>query len=313
MLIMVVFSSLSLKAQPALQSSLYMYNRMIFNPGYAGSEDVIPLSFQTRQQWVGFDDSPRYQYVSCNSYLPLQMGTGIVLFNETTGPTRITGINTALSRHFSYTSDSKHWFSFGLSMQLYQNFYDEAKLNTGVPEDPVLNGEVHQSLAVDASTGIYFYSFNYFAGFSVTNLFESKADLFDVNRNFNNPQNRGYYLMGGYSFVISPIFSIEPNVLLKYVSNAPFQADLGTVLKYKNTIWIGINGRTNMDMIASVGFAQSVFELAYSYDMNLNNIKKYSDGSHEIMLRFNIVNPIQEDKFSMRGSRDRMYIHRNRR
>ncbi len=297
-------------SQPALQSSLFTYNKMVFNPGYAGSEDVIPLSFQMRQQWVGFDDSPTYQYVSSNAYLPYQLGTGVMLFNETTGPTRITGANLALSRHFSYTTNGDHWFSFGMSMLLFQNFYNEKKLETGVPEDPVLNGEIHQSLTADASTGIYFYSRNYFAGISATNLFESTTDLFDVNRDFNNPQSRSFFLMGGYTFDINPIFSIEPITLLKYIPTAPFQAEIGTYFTYKNTFWIGLNGRTNKDFIASIGVLQNIFEIAYSYDMNLNDLKQYSDGSHEVMLRFNIANPQQRDKFSMRGGRDRMYIKR---
>ena len=275
--------------QQVTSNSLFNYNRLNFNPAFAGASDKIPISLHVRQQWMGFEDAPRSQYLSTHAFLPLKIGLGGVIFNNITGPTRQTGLKLAFSKHFRLNED--HWFSLGLSAEMFQNLFETGKLETGIPGDPALTGEVQQKLAPDASTGVFFYSENYFAGLSVVNLIESHWDLFETNIDFNNPVARTFYLTGGYVFTLSDYFKYEPSLLAKKSIGLPFQVELCNQLFYNNLVWAGASFRSNLDGIIMAGFRYSIFELVYAFDLTFGEIKNYNHGSQEIILRFNLNNP----------------------
>ena len=57
------------EGQQRSQYSMYMANPYLVNPALVGSEDYIDIKVGGRQQWVGFDGSPRNQYITVHSPL----------------------------------------------------------------------------------------------------------------------------------------------------------------------------------------------------------------------------------------------------
>lgn len=286
--------STSLNAQQFTTSSLFNLNRLSFNPAYAGTAEKIPLTFYIRQQWIGFDDAPRTQYLSTHAYLPMQIGIGGQIYNNITGPTRQTGIKLALAKHFNVTKES--YISFGLSAELYQNLFEVDKLETGIPNDPTLAQGIKQTLAPDASFGSMYYANNYFVGLSITNLIQSNYDLFETESDFNNPINRTYYLTGGYVVEINKKLKYKPSVLIKKAIAVPFQADICNLFTYNNMFMAGLSFRTNLDGVFILGVRYSFIELHYAYDLTFGEIKDYNSGSQEIVLRANINNFYRNEK-----------------
>ena len=274
-------------------NSMFNYNRLDFNPAVAGASDKIPITMHTRQQWIGFENAPRSQYISAHAFLPFNIGLGGVIYNNITGPTRQTGAKIAFSRHFNLTK--KDWFSLGLSAEFYENVFDVNQLETGIPNDPTIQTNIEQKLAPDASFGAFFYSREYFAGFSVTNLLQSTHDLLNTNAEFDNPIERVYFVTGGYYFELQQGFAYKPSVLVKKTIGTPWQADICNEIIYNDMFWGGLAFRTNLDAILMLGIRYHIYELAYSYDFNFNEIKDYTHGSHEIILRFNLNNPVRQD------------------
>lgn len=289
-----MLSTAVINAQQSVVNSLYSYNRLNFNPAFAGVAEKTPIDFYIRQQWIGFEDAPRTQYLSTHSYLPLKIGIGGQFFNNVTGPTRQTGLKFAMSKHLEINKE--HFFSFGLTAELYQNLFDTENLETGTPNDPALDGEVQQTLAPDASLGVLFFSNDYFVGLSATNLIQSSYDIFNTEADFQNPVSRTYYLTGGYVFKINPDVKYKPSALVKKTIALPMQADITNQFVYKNIFSGGFSFRTNLDLIFMAGIRYGFFEFAYAYDIALSDMKTYSSGSQELLLRVNIVNRFRSSK-----------------
>jgi len=300
-----ILVSLGSKAQQNSTNSLFDQNRLNFNPAYAGTAEKIPIKFHMRQQWIGFTDAPRTQYISTHAYLPLQIGIGGQLYNNITGPTRQTGVKLAFAKHFNITKES--YLSFGLSAELYQNLFDTEKLQTGIPNDPTLSNPVKQTLAPDASFGAMYYTNNYFAGISVTNLIQSNYDVFETGSDFENPINRTFYLTGGYVFEINKLLKYEPSVLVKKTIALPIQADICNKVTYKNMLITGLSFRTNFDLIFLAGFRYSLFEIYYAYDITFSEMKTYNSGSQEIVLTVNINNFYRNEKKYGKNKNERIF------
>ena len=65
----------------------YMFNSLIFNPGYAGSNDHLSMNLIHRQQWVGLEGSPVTQSLIIHSPLKNdRVGVGFSLLNDKIGP-----------------------------------------------------------------------------------------------------------------------------------------------------------------------------------------------------------------------------------
>jgi hypothetical protein len=66
---------------------------------------------------------------------------------------------------------------------------------------------------------------------------------------------------------------------------APVQFDLGLRLIYKEKFWLGGAYRYLDAVSAMIGYVmQENITFAYSYDFATTDIKKYSTGTHELMI-----------------------------
>jgi len=90
--------------------------------------------------------------------------------------------------------------------------------------------------------------------------------------------------MGGYSFPVGDDYELEPSILIKGTEKLTVQADLTAKLTYKQDYWFGATYRTSGALIAMAGVRFNQLYLGYSFDYTLSSIRKYSWGSHEIVI-----------------------------
>ncbi|MFM2225621.1 MAG: hypothetical protein RJA07_1823, partial [Bacteroidota bacterium] len=57
--IVLIVLGLSSYAQQDPQYTMYMFNQLAINPGYAGSRECLSTTVHYRNQWVGIDGSPK--------------------------------------------------------------------------------------------------------------------------------------------------------------------------------------------------------------------------------------------------------------
>ncbi|MFT7588076.1 MAG: type IX secretion system PorP/SprF family membrane protein, partial [Limisphaerales bacterium] len=100
-----------------------------------------------------------------------------------------------------------------------------------------------------------------------------------------------YFGMAGYVFNISSTGNVKfrPSVLLKYVEETPFQADINGSFLFLDKLWLGASYRTG----ASIDFnlewnLTRQLRIGYAYDYVLGELGQYTTGSHEVLIGFDL-------------------------
>ncbi len=273
-------------AQQLPHYSNYMVNDYAINPAVGGSNSYFEGKSNNRYQWIGITDAPRTYILSVNGPLKsLKVGLGGLLFTDIVGPTRRTGLYLSYAYHLKASENIR--VSLGLNAGILQFMVDASKITLRDPSDNVISNGVQSVLIPDFGAGIYVYSKDkkWYIGASVPQIFQNKIKFFDTNTSTLSRLATHYYATAGYKFPLGEDFKIEPSTCIKYVKPAPLQFDLGLRGIYKDKYWIGGAFRYLDAVSAMVGFTmQENIMFAYSYDFTMTNIKKYSTGTHELMI-----------------------------
>ena len=278
----------SLNAQQLPHYSQYLLNDFVINPAVAGSRGIYEARTNHRNQWVGIVDAPRTFILSVQGATESgKVGLGGTVFNDVAGPTRRTGFDFSYAYHFNLTSDIK--MSLALSAGLLQFAIDGSRVTLRDPGDELFASTVQASLVPDFGFGFYIYSDKFFFGGSAPQLTQNKLSFFD-NINGEAKLEDHYFLSGGYKFKINDELDIQPYALIKYVQPAPVQVDVSARVIYADNVWLGATFRTRDAYSVVFGFQPSEnLVIAYSYDYTLSGLRRYSTGTHEVMLGINFV------------------------
>lgn len=268
----------------------YIFDKLPINPGYAGSYNALSMNLIDRYQWVGIKDGPNTITFTANSNLPNpHLGVGLYAYRDALGPTVETGVMGIFAYKILF-SESK--LSFGVQFGMNHLNVDWTALDPNDPNDPLLNNQVQNKAVPDAGFGIYYYSRRFYAGISSTHLLQNK--MLVASDNYTNTSSfskllRHFYAMTGAAIPMGENFDLRPSVLVKYVQNAPLQADIDLSLLFKDLFWIGVGYRTEkcMTFMVDVNIAKNL-HLGYSYDAWFNELKAYNSGSHEIRLGYDL-------------------------
>jgi type IX secretion system PorP/SprF family membrane protein len=268
----------------------YLFDKLPINPGYAGSYNALSLNLIDRYQWVGIKDAPNTITFSANSYLPNpHLGVGLYAYRDAIGPTVETGAMGTFAYKILF-GESK--LSFGVSFGFTYLDVDWAALDPNDPNDPLLTNQVKKKAAPDADFGVYYYGKRFYVGLSSKHLIQSKLDV--SADNYDNTSSyskilRHFYAVGGVAIPLGENLDLRPAATIKYVENAPVQADIDVSLLIRNLIWIGVGYRTEqcMTFIVDVNVAKNL-HIGYSYDAWFNELKSYNSGSHEIRIGYDL-------------------------
>ncbi|NMD00339.1 MAG: type IX secretion system membrane protein PorP/SprF [Bacteroidales bacterium] len=289
-LIFVIFTGITIAstAQQLPLYSQYMMNAFLLNPAIAGSVDYFPVRLTARQQWVGINDAPSTQALSAHYLFEYQkLGVGGYIFNDQFGPMSRIGIQACASYHIPLSGISSK-LGIGLALKGFQFKFDESKLKAIDDADPALSYSTITKFVPDADFGLYLYNDKYFGGVSATQLIELNIDFGDSSVD-KNSIIRHYYAMGGYKFTLSDDFDLEPSLLFKGTLQTPWQLDFNVKGYYKRMYWLGVSYRSSKDIVAMLGIKIKKYYLGYAFDYTMSNIKRYTSGSHEILLGINIT------------------------
>lgn len=279
-----LFISINSVAQQLPQYTQYMLNEMAINPAVAGREEYTDVRSNNRYQWVGVTDSPRTYMLTCNGPIKSKnMGLGMNLYTDIVGPTRRTGLNFAYAYHLRLKDDMH--ISLGLSAGILQWGIDGSKLTLREEGDANLLTTYKTTMVPDFGTGVYFYKKNrFYFGVALPQIYQAPIKIYNQSPS-NSKIVTHINVNGAYKFDIGEDFKIEPSFLLKYASPAPIKLDVGARVIYQEQVWLGGAYRHHDAFTALVGYMYKDYLMfGYSYDFCITNIKKYSSGTHEIML-----------------------------
>lgn len=280
---LVLFCSLSVVAQQDPLFSQYMFNKLLVNPGYAGSTEALSIDALSRYQWVGIDGAPRTTTLSAHTLLGDHVGVGAYVYRDELGPT----IDQGLMLAYSYRIMTRHgWLSFGIQGGFKYFDYDWYAITTQYP-DYAFDPQDVKRITPDVNLGLYYYTPRFFAGISSKQLLENEygnITTADGKTSFSRLA-RHFYLMSGMVFPLNDRMAFRPSMMAKYVNNAPVQFDFNASIVFNDVFWVGAAFRTEKAVVFLTEFnIGRGLRLGYSFDLYLNELQLHNHGSHELRL-----------------------------
>lgn len=285
-IIIILFISVSTQAQQMPQFTQYMYNTISINPAYAGNRDALSVVGLHRSQWSGIDGGPETQTLSIHSPLRNEkVGIGLSFINDKAGPVE----NTYIYGDFSYTVNVAETttLSFGIKGGMtYYNLDSDFLAQQDIQNDPYFTGDSFNRWNPNIGAGLYLSSQKWYMGLSAPKLLNNDNN---EKSEFKALEQVHYYLTGGYVFDLSEQWKLRPTALAKLTKGAPLSVDVSAAAIYDEKLYLGATYRIDDAVGAFIDFqVLRNFRVGYAYEYTLSDLEQYSDGSHEILLIYEL-------------------------
>lgn len=265
----------------------YMFNKLVVNPAYAGSNEHLSIDLLNRIQWVGIDGAPKTLTIGAHTAMrDGKVGLGVYGYRDALGAT----INQGFMATYAYRLTlSRGILSFGLQGGFKHFNFDWNAIRVKDPDLMFYPQEIER-FTPDANFGIYYQSDRLFAGFSSKQLFENEYGTTFLNGQYAfSKLLRHFYLMTGAAIPFDEKIIFRPSLMAKLVKNAPLQVDINASVLFSDIFWIGASFRTEKAIAFLTEFRISpIMRLGYSYDIYLNELQPHNFGSHEFRLGFDV-------------------------
>jgi type IX secretion system PorP/SprF family membrane protein len=288
----------SLAGQLSPVTNQYILNPVTINPASAGNRGVLNIGAFYRKQWVGIPGSPQTMTLAADApVLNSKLGLGLMIINDKIGVTKETRFMTAYAFRISMGEGN---LALGLGAGLLATNTAWSDLVVLDPGDEYYLIDSRVFIVPDFSFGAYYTFQNYFAGFSIPKLIGYKFD-FDRNKYTLKvyPDQYSYLFNTGYMFTLGSKTKFLPSALVSFSPGEKLLYDINAHFNLFERLWMGASYRSSRSVAGLLQFAvNSQFKIAYSYDFDFGTLGSYSNGSHEIMLRYefrykaNVINPL---------------------
>ncbi len=289
---------LALMGQLTPVTNQYILNPLTINPSYAGNRGGLSVAAFYRQQWVGLNGAPRTMSLEVDApVFSSKLGLGLVIVNDQIGVTKQTEVMTSYAYRINVGGGL---LALGLGAGLVATNTAWSDLIVLDPGDEYYLIDSRVFVVPDFSFGVYYTVKNYFVGFSIPRLLGYKFD-FDKNKYSLKvePGQYNYVLNTGYMFSLGQKTRFMPSALVSYSVGDKLLYDVSAHFILNDRLWLGATYRSTSSVTALAQFAiNNQFKVAYSYDYNFGKLGTYSDGSHEVMLRYefrykvDVINPL---------------------
>jgi type IX secretion system PorP/SprF family membrane protein len=296
--ILLLLIPLSLAGQQSPVSNQYVFNPLTINPAFAGNRGSLNIAAFYRNQWAGITGAPKTMTLAADvPLLDAKLGLGLIITNDKIGVTK----ETHLTSYYSYKINLGDGnLSFGLGAGLITTNTKWSDLVVLDPGDENYLVDSRVFVVPDFIFGAYYSYKNYFAGFSIPKLLGYK---FDFNKNKYtirfNPGQYYYLLNTGYVFNLNSKTKFFPSTLISFSPGEKLLVDLNANFSLFDRLWAGASYRNGRSLGALLQFSvNNQLKIGYTYDFDFGRLGRYSNGSHEIMLRYefryniSVVNPL---------------------
>jgi type IX secretion system PorP/SprF family membrane protein len=286
----------NLSAQQQPLHTMFMYNKLLVNPAYAGYHDHACASAIVREQWLGFEGAPKSQALSFNMPLSSQrIGLGFNLQHNSIGVSSSTTVDAIYDYRIPVGNGTLSLGVQGSGRFLYVDYNDPAvKAIQDINIDPGVDLNTDNKFIGNVGAGIYYSTATFYAGLSSPRLMASDID-FEVNNLFTSREQPHYYLMTGVALALDHRMSFVPQVMVRYTEAAPVSVDLNLGIRWGEDHSVGVSFRKgsdsgdefleSIDVMASVKVLRGL-RLGAAYDFTMSELQRFSDGSIEVMLMY---------------------------
>jgi type IX secretion system PorP/SprF family membrane protein len=285
---------LSIQAQQEAMYSQYMFNMLHLNPAYAGNRQVDNITLLYRQQWLGVDRAPQTGTLSWDRRSENSNGGyGVTLYNDIIGIESTTGMQLFYAYHIPFENAS---LSLGISGGILNYRAALTKDRTIAANDPVFAQDENAWLPT-AGVGLLYSAEHWYLGFSVPALMRTKTNSAVYINEKDLGANNHYFFTGGYIYSYSDMITIKSSILIKAVVGAPLACDMNLNAWFNNTLSVGAGYRVGEGVLGMVEIQiLPQLRIGYAYDYATSSLGQFSNGTHELMLRYEFSANAKNDK-----------------
>jgi len=224
------------------------------------------------------DPQPRTQTLTIDSPVAKNVGLGLSIVNDQIGPTD----EFYADLNFSYTikATENYKLSFGAKGGARIFNIDWTKGQSQNP-DILFQQNIQNQFFPTIGAGLYLYSEHSYFGASIPNFF-SDQHYDDIQQSIASEELH-FFFIGGFILEPSNTIKLKPAFLVKHVVNDRFR--------------IGVSYRWDDSFSGMAGFQISPeLIIGYSYDYTTTELQRFTTGSHELMVRFDLRSKEQKLK-----------------
>lgn len=304
-----------LKAQQDPQYTQFMYNKLPQNAGYTGSREGLSIRALYRDQWSGkkkngLEGAPKTTSFSIHSPLKKEaFALGFFFVNDRLGLEQKNQFDATYAYRISLNKKIK--LSIGVNAGLLWYKLNASDAILVHPDDPSYQNV--SRVLPDVGAGIYLYHPNFYFGASVPNFI--KGSLSNKGQEASTARRTAHFVMmaGGLIPAGKHLF-IRPQVEYCYLASAvqkvPHTFEFNLSLLIYDRVNVGAQYHTTfnnrnmgvkLDNPDSIDFMLEVWAtkqlmIGYSYDYTISKRSDFNNGSHEIVIGYDI--PQKKQKYA---------------
>ncbi len=273
--------------------SSYNLNKVLLNPSYAGMDNRTNLFGLSRIQFAGFDNGPvTNMFTGDAGFEDKNMGLGAMLYSDKTNIINQVGIHAMYAYRVKLSKTTTLGLGFSAGVDQWALNFDQINVQDA-SEDLIVNS-VSTASTFRGDFGVSIKSDRFLVGLAVPKLFTSGVsytnDLTNVEVDIS--QIRHLVANLGYTLPIKEgVMEFNPMIVMRAATDVTPQFDANFGLNFVDKGYVSVGYRSNYAVTLGGGLIlNNNFIVGYNYDKPVNEISKFTSGSHEFVLGVRLNN-----------------------
>ncbi len=277
--------ALTLDAQSEPLFSHFMFNRLNYNPAYAGAKDLLDAAAIYRNQWwSGIDGAPRTLNLFAHApFAQRRNGAGISLLYDKIGLHKTLSLGLSYAYRIPLDAERRNTLALGLGGR-FENLRTDWDLADPLNTDDEQLGLDGSNSTFNVGAGVFFTNPNFYLGLSVPRLL--KNSLYTQGNGFGASVNT-YYFQGGLILPMNGQVKFYPNLLVSLNPRVPFELDLNANFLFFDALWLGLSHRLGDSLVGLVQFEfDNGLRLGLAVDLTTSDLREATTGSYELLVGY---------------------------
>ena len=272
-------------AQQNPQFTHFMFNKLVYNPAYAGNREALAISSIYRNQWIGIDGAPRTLNVNVHTpFSGKRAGIGLSLVSDQVGMLQTTFANIAYN--YKLKINDKTQLGIGVMGRMEHGRIDWTDADPEDMADQLIFSDVSNSWQPNVGFGFYLSGKKYYIGISAPTMLRNTL-YSDIGY---EGAYRTYYGMAALILKINDKLDFKPSLLISYNQNAPLDVDFNASFLIMDVLWLGgsIRAGDSFDAIVQYQFTNEL-RAGMAFDFTTSKLRDFTTGTYELMLEYTFV------------------------
>ncbi len=298
LLIFVFFCSVHIQAQEEIRFSNHKFNRLFYNPAYAGNTGFMEAVLAYRNQWVGVEGSPETALVSFQAPINYtNSALGAVAYRNKFGIQS----DIAIFLNYAYQIQISHKGKLSMGLQAgfinkqinwaELTFYDPNISSNLQESDNIVPDKNISTWVPNFGLGFYYFTPDYYFSLSIPRLLSNDQPSTEGISNNVSFDSKAlfYYLGAGVTLPINREIDFAPSVLFVGSHKTSNLINVNFDFIHDSGVSIGAGYRSDGTWAGLFGYqlTQKLI-FSYSYEKSFGNYPTKGYTNHEIILNYNL-------------------------